>query len=76
MNRDAQEREKREREQQAQGPGGGPKQPAEQIITFTTADHNRVLEMRPHVKNMVSQIKDHARKLQENSGNIDEFDWI
>ena len=62
MNREAQEADQKERDkQQAQGKG-------EQIITFTSADHNRVLDMRPHVKNMVSQIRDHARKLRDSNG--------
>lgn len=34
---------------------------------FETEDHTRVMEMRPHVKNMVSIITDHCHQLRDSN---------
>ena len=44
---------------------GGQQPVVQNMIMFETEDHTRVMDMRPHVKNMVGLIKDHVAHLRD-----------
>jgi tRNA A37 methylthiotransferase MiaB len=76
MQRLQQMKEAQDQENKERNMGAAQTTVAHQMIMFETEDHQRVMEMRPHVKNMVSIIRSNIAKLRDsnNKGTDFEFD--